>query len=53
MKQIDGFPVVTSGLGADGSVEDESSLRSARRRTLDPADFEPPSGYKRRSMLGQ
>ncbi len=53
MKEIDGFPVVTSGFGADGSIEDESALRSARRRTLDPAEFEPPAGYKRRSMMGQ
>lgn len=53
MKEIDGFPVVTSGFGEDGSLEDESGLRSAKRRTLDPAEFEPPSGYKRRSMLPQ
>jgi hypothetical protein len=53
MKEIDGFPVVTSGFGEDGSLEDESELRSARRRTLDPAEFEPPAGYKRRSMMGQ
>ena len=51
--EIDGFPVVTEELGDDGSLEKESGLRSARRRTLDPAAFEPPSGYKRRSMLGQ
>ena len=53
MREIGGFPVVTREFGDDGSLEDESTLRSARRRTLDPAEFEPPSGYKRRSMLGQ
>ncbi|MDH3402518.1 MAG: DUF4412 domain-containing protein [Acidobacteriota bacterium] len=53
MKEIDGFPVVTSGFGGDGSLEDESALRSARRQAIDPAEFEPPAGYKRRSMLGQ
>ncbi len=53
IKEIDGFPVVTSGFGEDGSLENESVLRSARRRTLDPDAFEPPSGYKRRTMLGQ
>jgi len=51
--EIDGFPVVTSEFGDDGSLEGESALRSARRRTLDPAEFEPPSGYKRRQMFPQ
>jgi hypothetical protein len=50
MKELGGFPVVTREFGDDGSLEDESALRSARRRTLDPAAFEPPSGYKRMSM---
>ena len=50
MREIGGFPVVTREFGDDGSLEDESTLRSARRRTLDPAEFEPPAGYKRRSM---
>ncbi len=52
MNEIDGFPVVTREFGDDGSLEDESTLRSAQRRTLDPAEFEPPAGYKRRSMMG-
>ena len=53
MREIGGFPVVTREFDEyDGSLEDESTLRSARRRTLDPDAFEPPSGYKRRSMLG-
>lgn len=51
MKELGGFPVVTKEFEDDGSLSDESSLRSARRRTLDPADFEPPAGYKRRSMF--
>lgn len=50
MTEIGGFPVVTREFGDDGSLEDESTLRSARRQSLDPADFEPPAGYKRRSM---
>jgi hypothetical protein len=53
LKEIGGFPVVSLGFAEDGSLEDESSLRSSRRQTLDPATFEPPAGYKRRSMLGQ
>lgn len=49
MSQIDGFPVVTRQFD-DGELESESTLRSAERRTLAPADFEPPAGYKRRDM---
>ncbi|GEM_PF-864879 len=48
-----GFPVVTREFSEDtGSFESESALKSSSRRTLDPADFEPPAGYKRRSMMG-
>ncbi len=46
---VDGFPVVTREFEG-GELESESVLRSATRRALDPAEFEPPSGYKRRSM---
>ena len=50
---LDGFPVFTRDYDPkDGSVEGETNLRSARRRTLDPDAFEPPSGYERQSMLG-
>ncbi len=52
MKELDGFPVVTRNFDEGGGLEDESTLRSARRRTIDPSEFEPPAGYKRRSMLG-
>lgn len=51
LKEMGGFPVVTRDLGDDGSLESESSLRSARRQTLDPDAFEPPSGYKRQEMF--
>lgn len=50
MKEIGGFPVVTRDFDEDGSLEEETNLRSARRQRLDPAAFEPPSGYKRMSM---
>lgn len=53
MTEIDGFPIVTREFGDDDSLDSETTLRSSRRRTLDPADFEPPSGYKRRSMFPQ
>ncbi len=51
MSEVDGFPVVTRQFEDDGSLDSESILRSARRQKLDPAEFEPPSGYKRRQML--
>lgn len=44
-----GFPVVVTGFGEDGGIEDESWLKGTRRQRLDPDDFEPPSGYKRMS----
>ena len=50
IEEMNGFPIVTREFGDDGSLEGESSLRSARHRTLDPDAFEPPSGYKRMSM---
>ncbi|MEM7582845.1 MAG: hypothetical protein AAF560_05650 [Acidobacteriota bacterium] len=51
-KELDGFPVLVRELNEDGSLESESLLRSARRQTLDPDAFEPPSGYKRQEMPG-
>ena len=51
MKEMGGFPVVTRDFTDDGSLESESSLHSARRQTLDPDAFEPPSGYKRQEMF--
>ena len=45
-----GFPVVTTGYGEDGGLEEESWLRRTRRQRIDPSAFEPPSGYKRMSM---
>ena len=51
MKELDGFPVVTRDLGDDGSLDRETTLRSAKRQTIDPDAFEPPSGYKRQEMF--
>ena len=45
-----GFPVVVIGFGEDGDMEDESWLKRTRRQRIDPAAFEPPSGYKRMSL---
>lgn len=49
LKSIGGFPVVTREF-ENGELESESFLRSANERDLDPADFEPPAGYKLRTM---
>ena len=49
---LDGFPVVTRELSADGELKSETVLTSADRRTIDPEVFEPPSGYKRQEMFG-
>ena len=51
LREMNGFPVVTRELGDDGSLENEASLRSAKRQIIDPDAFEPPSGYKRQEML--
>lgn len=46
----EGFPVVTRSFGDDGELEDESFLRSVSERDLDPDAFEPPKGYRLRTM---
>jgi hypothetical protein len=51
MKDLGGFPVLTRNFQDDGSLEGESTLRSAKRQTIDPDAFEPPSGYKRQEMF--
>lgn len=51
MREMDGFPVVTRELRSDGSVDNESILRSASQQSLGPDAFEPPSGYKRQKMF--
>ena len=51
MKELGGFPVVTRDFNDDGSLEGETALRSAKRQTIDPDAFEPPSGYKRQEMF--
>ncbi len=52
MKEIGGFPVITREFDdVDGSLEGETFLRSAKRQTIDPDAFDPPSGYKRQEMF--
>ncbi len=47
--QIDGFPVVSRDFEG-GELESETVLRSVTERDLDPDAFEPPKGYRLRSM---
>jgi hypothetical protein len=51
LKEMGGMPVVTREFADDGSLDNESVLKSANRQALDPADFEPPKGYKRKDMF--
>ncbi len=51
LKELGGFPVITREFADDGSLEDETALRSAKRQTIDLDAFEPPSGYKRQEMF--
>ena len=51
MRDLGGFPVVTRDFDDDGSLDGETALRSAKRQTIDPDAFEPPSGYKRQEMF--
>ena len=51
MQEMDGFPVLTYDYASDGSIVSESSLLSSTQRTVEPAEFEPPSAYERREMM--
>ena len=51
MKEINGYPVMTREYDAGGAVQNESQLLSARKATLDAADFEPPKKYKRKDIM--
>lgn len=53
LRELEGFPVVSKDFAEDGSLESEATLRSAERRALDPAAFEPPMGYKRQEMFNR
>jgi hypothetical protein len=51
LKEMGGMPVVTREFADDGSLDNESVLKSANQQALDPADFEPPKDYKRKDMF--
>jgi hypothetical protein len=47
--RVDGFPVVTRSFEG-GELESETVLESVTERDLDPDAFEPPNGYRLRTM---
>ncbi|MEE8525827.1 MAG: hypothetical protein V3T72_17975 [Thermoanaerobaculia bacterium] len=47
--RVGGFPVVTRSFEG-GELESETVLESATERDLDPDAFEPPKGYRLRTM---
>jgi len=51
LKEMGGMPVVTREFADDGSLDNESTLKSASTQSLVPADFEPPKDYKRKDMF--
>jgi hypothetical protein len=53
LNQMDGFPVVTTEYDNYGVKTGQSLLNSVSEKALDPALFDPPPGYKQRTMLAQ
>ncbi len=45
LQRMDGFPVLTRNF-AHGRVETEIALLSVREQQLEPAELEPPAGYR-------
>jgi hypothetical protein len=50
IKEMNGFPVRTREYD-NGKLAGQSSLVSSKEADLDPADFEPPKGYKRQDLM--
>ncbi len=48
---LDGFPVVTIEIGADGSATGETRLKTSAEQDVDPATFEPPAGYSQMQVM--
>ncbi len=53
LEELGGFPVVTIDYSPDGSVIGESRLKESRVESLDDAEFEPPAGYARKTLVQQ
>jgi hypothetical protein len=52
MKDLAGYPVVTQSFDAAGKPTGRTSLKSIKRQVVAASEFEPPAGYKARTMLG-
>ncbi len=50
LKEMNGFPVRTREYEDNGMLAGQSSLVSSREADFDPADFEPPTNYKRQDL---
>jgi hypothetical protein len=50
MREMNGFPVVSREYDENGTFAGMAALKSATQQTLDPADFEPPTDYKRQNL---
>ena len=48
--EMDGFPVRTRRYDSDGYLVEERVLQSVTRRDIEPEVFEPPKGYKIKSL---
>lgn len=48
---LDGFPVVTIDIGADGAPTGETRLKTSAEQEVDPAAFEPPAGYSQMQVM--
>lgn len=51
MKELGGYPVYARDYDESGALEGESTLRSSRAESIDPALFEPPEGYRKQEMM--
>lgn len=50
LDEVDGLPVVTEELAADGTVERTSEVTAVERRSIDPATFQPTPGLTERPL---
>ncbi len=51
IKEMNGFPVRTREYDDNGKLAGQSSLVSSKKADFDPADFEPPTKYKRQDLM--
>jgi len=51
IKEMNGFPVRTREYDDNGTLAGQSSLISSKEADFDPADFEPPTSYKRKDLM--